>query len=365
MKLRSPPILLVMIFLLLASELWACKYSVRDVGFVNLGSRSYRLYIFKATGTGRSASLPPFEESNVIAEPVIIGEEHPAAGYLGRELVAGEEVALLIAPDGRSLTVDLDDLDSILDSPVRELLLKKILRAHSILLVVEGKDARQNALALAATEEAIVKVTSTMDSLPKPIDKPPLSIVIPLADRARERVLLWGLGIDPDDSGAHVAVLIGRCRRLGPVLSFPGTEEGQLQRNLQLIGQDCECGLDTRWMQGPMAPHRWDSVQQARAVMALGFDAMNPMVQVEIRRILARQVARAAEVAGGSGLTDPLVGYEEVTLDNAPISGEVTGPVPLATPRRGLALWFLLGLSLAALLGGVFIFLIATKREQR
>lgn len=363
MKTRSPQLLLIVTFLLLAGNLWACKYSVRDVGFVDLASTSYRLYIITHPGKSRGDLLSRFDESNVLGEVVTTAEDHPIIEEFGIEVAEGQEIALLVSDDRRSITVELDRLDGILDSPVRKTLLKTILRAHSIVLTVEGDDPDQNAFARTETENAIARVSATMDSLPKPIDEPPHAIVIPSSHRQTERLLLWGLGIDPDDGQTHVAVLIGRLRRLGPVLTFPGTDSGQLERNLHLIGQDCECGLDSRWMQGPMVPHSWDSVQQARAMMALGFDPQNPMVQVEIRRILSRQVARLSEGSEPSG-EETLVGYEEVALGGAPEKTAVE-PTTVDSPSRGSVLWSLLGISLAALLAGALFLLLGSKREAR
>ena len=109
------------------------------------------------------------------------------------------------------------------------------------------------------------------------------------AEAQREKVLLWSLGVDLEQkSVTQIALLFGRGRKLGPVLQIPGSRQQDLWRSLEVVGNDCECGLDRSWMQGPMIPHDWSTSDEAEALAALGFDPGNPLVKAEISRILAR-----------------------------------------------------------------------------
>jgi hypothetical protein len=71
---------------------------------------------------------------------------------------------------------------------------------------------------------------------------------------------------------------------------FRGKEitEDNLANVLFVIGQDCECGLDHRWLQGTMLPARWTDEMQAQVAENLGFDPESPMIKMEMSMIVRR-----------------------------------------------------------------------------
>jgi len=53
-----------------------------------------------------------------------------------------------------------------------------------------------------------------------------------------------------------------------------------------VVGADCECGIDKNWILGTMLPIRWNKKWQDRLVKNLGFDPENPLIKMEINRIM-------------------------------------------------------------------------------
>ena len=316
-----------------AGQVDACRYTVRDVAFVDLGSSPYRLVVFSegepdaALVTARDAVRDRLVDSNVVLELIDQQDsEHPAVALLETTDVREFPAVVLVSPDERLLVLaegmtELDSaklntlVDSIIASPVREDLLSRAFDVHSTMIVVEGGDAAENERIVAMAEQFIPQVRDALPLMPKPIDGPPHLIVLTREQIAAERILLWSLGVDlEDDTATQVAILFGRARKLGPVLRFPGDDARKFERSLAVVGQDCECGLDRSWMQGDMVPHIWDEERERVAMARLRFDPGSPEVKTEIAQLLTRGPGGKQALAE-SDIVFPAIGYQEIELD--------------------------------------------------
>jgi hypothetical protein len=449
--------------LLLAISSWvlACKYSVRDVGFVDLQASDYQLWLIPAGTAGGDAAgevsgetsawlavaRAVLRESNV--EPAVVArsqlaERWPEPASLPVEVgtwlesssTAGPLKSLLIAPDGHAwypiewsavpaaaggvggtgdsseqvagrgasdwqvsdeLATDLwwDDLERLIDSPLRRQLLDQMLGSHCLVLVFEGSDSDGNRRAREVAQRAIDRSERWLVDLPKAAAGPPRLYGVTAQQRREESLLMWSLGIDvvpplkqlvaataggaaaaaADEMLAGVVVLFGRLRPMGPPILEPLLTAVEIGERMQLVGADCECGLDRSWMQGRMAVHRWEDDRRRAAAESLGFDAENTMVKVEMSRILARGGSAVGVAAGGAGRLGqpasdgyslPDLGYSERVIIDDAVAAEVrlppidsppavadTSPPP-ADPDPGVQwLWWMVGgLLFASLVGG-------------
>jgi hypothetical protein len=364
-----------------------CRYSVRDVGFVDLGAAPYRLYVCLPAGSGdwgdvRSAIRGELIDSNVMGGVLLVDADSKAVQlaegadkWLGDKaaLAAVESwlsrqensdltlpVGLLVAPDDRFggavaavhvaggggaadpadeplISISAAIARAAATSPLREDLATRLLDAHSVVLLIEGHDAAQNKAARDLAEAAIERTAAGMKDLPKPIANPPQLVAISRDEAERETVLLWSLGVSADSAdeptAAHLVVLFGRTRLIGGPLTVPGATAGELRARLYFIGQDCECELDRSAMQGPMVPHVWDGQREAEAATLLGFDPGHPLVKVEMQSILARGPASGRQylglgLGGAGGIPADetgLLGYREIEIE----------PVEQGTGDRG------------------------------
>jgi len=177
-----------------------------------------------------------------------------------------------------------------------------------VVLLIEGADAEQNKRAKAAASGAIKRISMQMEMMPKSIAHPPVLIVIGSDSLSREKILLWSLGLDAEKvNKPYAAVLYGRARWIGPLFEGEQITENNLAAVLFVIGDDCECGLDQRWLQGTMLPVRWDEKVQARVAESLGFDPENPMIKMEMSRIIGR---------GFSSYPGVPFGYQEFVVES-------------------------------------------------
>ena len=216
-----------------------------------------------------------------------------------------------------------------------------------------------------------------MKGMPKTIAEPPAMLVLDAASFARERVLLWSLGLDVTRARQpRAAVLYGRARWIGPLMKGDEITEPNLTGILSIIGADCECGLDLAWTQGTRLPVRWEAKRYTEVAKALGFDPESPMVKLEISRIIGRRGSSKMAAAGDREVT-PNSGSSSMA---APVSGTIRpnriseatirdGPVPIAPvlaesgPSWRLSLIVMAGLAaLIVAVGGWILLRSAAKK---
>ncbi len=306
----------------------ACRYNVRDVGFVDLDAEAYHLYAFAGPEIPpdiltriRTRSVEWLRDSNVTLELVQTTREpnHPALRHCPTSLGPAEMAAVLVSPDGPSLLVgaarsateferELEPmLRSVVASPLRDEILRVVTQHFAAVLLLEGENEPETNRARSAIREAIEEIRGQMTLLPKAIASPPTLVALSVADLARERVLLWSLGLGTAREAApRAAVLYGRARWIGPLMKGEEITVRNVAGILSIIGADCECGLDIAWTQGTRLPVRWTESIQASLAKALGFDPENPLVKVEMSRIITRR---------GSGAPAAGMGYQELNLD--------------------------------------------------
>ena len=321
----------------------ACKYTVRDVAFVTLQEQPYRLFIYTDPGGDeqtaaalQAAAKAALADANIVVESVAgaLTEDSPAARIAKQTAVQSLPALVLADPDDRGLQLFGEDNAKIdpqavrdicdrLTSSTGQLELRKLLLAgrHSVIVLHEGVDDDQNQRAREMVDSLVADVERSLPSLPKAIDLPPQMLTVSHEQSDSERVFLWSLGIEEEEfDQTHIAVVFGRCRLLGPAMPVPGTTRQQVVRRLAVVGQDCECELDRAVMRGQMIPHAWSTREEAVAAEMLGFDPGNPLVQVEIQRILARgPVSREGGVANNDALATndlALGGLQIIDIDS-------------------------------------------------
>ncbi|MBI2927563.1 MAG: hypothetical protein HYY24_17850 [Verrucomicrobia bacterium] len=359
MSSRTPPTLLIALCVLVHGSAWACKYSVRDVGFVGLEAVPYRVCCFVhrqadkdfAELLKQTASVM-FFDANVELELIDpeLQTDHAAMRLARAHNLERFPAAILVSADERSLPLPIDLaahqsvkdqvwslLEGIISSRRRDELLRQLPAAYAVVVLVESKDAAANERARLAIRSAIAEITQQMPQMPKPVKVPPQMLALRPDEVAAEATWLWGLGLEIDAAQEpQVAVLYGRGRRIGPNLGGPQISAARLREILAVIGQDCECDLDRSWMQGPVIPARWDGDMRETVLKSLGFDPESPLVKVEISQILARgPIARPKAAGGDAALDNLLFSYREVSLgdDSQPAASNPPNEDRTAQPR--------------------------------
>jgi len=242
-------------------------------------------------------------DCNVMVEIVNtdLQEGHSAMEFFHLWEIQASLAAVLVSPDGQSMVVQIKKagepfsrtlraaIDEIKSSRKREEIIEKVIETYGVILLIEGESMQQNKQLYHVASQAVKQIGRAMKFMPKQIAHPPVVISLESASFNEERILLWSLGLDPDDiKSTHAAVFYGRARWIGPLMKGEEITVENLTGILSIIGADCECGIDISWVQGTMLPISWDQEIQTEVYHSLEFDPENPMVIMEVSRILKK-----------------------------------------------------------------------------
>ncbi len=316
MKIRTIGVFLLLC-IICSALVFGCIYNVRDIGFADLAPYPYRLFCFiqdntplRMTSALKQISYTAFLDSNIKMEiiNVDLDKSHPAMEYFRFWEIESFPAAVLLSPTGRSLVLPLSaphesfdkairsSFTQAISSPIREEILDHIVKSYCVILLIEGKDETENSKAYEIASSTTQKIAKIMGQLPKRIEAPPHIIVMPQESISEESVLIWSLGLDADRANKlNIAVIYGRGRRMGPLLMGEKITGNRLYKLLSVIGLSCDCGLDKKWMMGPLLPLRWDEKIRSDVVKLLGFDAENPMIKTEMSSIISLDLFKQTE----------------------------------------------------------------------
>lgn len=306
----------------------ACRYTVCEIGYAEFRIDHYRLIFFNDDDIG-DALVSSFKrtahgallDANVKMEiiDVNLNREDTVLAYYNAYKKAHEALAVLVAPDGRTYPFELTTetskfndsvwnlLEAVVSSPIRKQIKNQIIRSFAVVLFVEGDNANENTAVLNEIKGAMEGITEMQKSMPKPFENPPQLIVITKDQIKNEQVLLWSLGWKQEQDGMPAAaVLYGRGRMMGRLLSEELLRKEYIYNLMTIVGADCECGLDRTWILGSMMPLRWNRKNRKEVVKWHQFDAENPTVKAEMSQILSISPGKA-----GRAGTNTLYGYTE------------------------------------------------------
>jgi len=363
----------ILFFLILLSPFaQACRFNVREVGFVCFPEDAYYLYglVRSATPAAQVRAIEEkaksvLSESNIIFELIPIDEQkdHPALAHLPMKEIPSYPALVLVSPApenrmkilsipqaGQSFSQHLQRvLANLILSPKRREILKHIADVYGFVLLIEGRDPEQNEQAGKVVDEVIGEITEMLPHLPQPVyapaplDKGPHRIDISLPEAEQEEMLLWSLDLlDRDPNVPHVVVMHGRGRMVGVPLAGAEIDAYTLGYFCSVTGADCECGLDRRWMSGRMIPLRWDDSVQARLTKSLGYDPENPMIMMEVARIIRRGYYPGGFADFPKAADSQILGYQEIPIvleeetdsNSLTVTPEVTPTEPKETAEQ-------------------------------
>ena len=354
---------------------FACRYNVRETGFVDLGAKPYYFYGYISEDTPEeiTSSFKEILKSHLIdcnIQAEIINadqqDDNPSMGYLHLWQIQSFPAAILVSPDGQSLVVPIEKknepfektlrsaIDDMVSSAKREEIIQKVIETYGVILLIEGENARENKQFHNAASQAIGLIKRQMKFMPKHIAHPPVLILLEPASFEEEKILLWSLGLNADDlDKPHAAVFYGKTRWIGPLMKGEEITENNLIRILSIIGADCECGLDISWVRGTMLPIKWDQKTQAEVFQSLEFDSENPMVKMEVSRILKK---------GYSSYPGVPSGYQDVSRN--PESSSTPYIVDEEKIHLIVLKYSFGGFIILTLITGFFIFIRAKRRTN-
>ncbi len=334
---------------LLCGAALGCPYSIRDAGFIVRDPEPFRLVVFHdpvmsiTRGAmeleAKAAQEKHLKLSDVVMEVLATGtagDEADRAAQLREDLTqkgARPPRAVLISPEGRGMVAHGSEapLDRAwyenlarlaVTSPARQQIADLLVPSWCVLLVVQGKDAVENAAVLEAVQQAAQSMVGFKPEMGDTVTKAP-PVVSVKWDDPQEQVLIWSLGLaDHGESAAKAAIIFGRGRRLGPVFWGATITAETLKQGMRLLGRNCTCTSEPAQILGPVMPLRWDRDRQAQAREALGFDPDAPAALSALSGVWVDFRQGGEKRTPGEYLPDPASGYIELPLDMGEGAGE-------------------------------------------
>jgi hypothetical protein len=292
-------LLLPLIFITIQSI--ACRYTIREIGFSTLSQTLYSLYWVEENISDdkeqaiktRTAQLEDHCNLKLQIIDPTTNNNHSIVKYIGDNRVKLPAV-ILGSPDGRYLTIEIkvpspESFESIINSPIQNKLINILPESYAALLLIESNDSNKNQIAVNIAEKSCTAIKNVMPNMPKIVDGEPVIIKINKDDFKREKVLLWCLGIDKIPDTPSAFVLYGRGRIMSRRISFDMIKDGDIYKFLSIVGADCECGLDRKWMLGKQVIMKWNKQTEQFLFSLLDFDVDNPMILAEMSRIITTE----------------------------------------------------------------------------
>lgn len=316
-------VLTVLLSLFLYNEVNACKYTIREIGYSTLSKVTYVLYRVDDGNAFFSKQIAQnFAQSNVVGRGLSLsdGVSNPVVKFvLDQKLTLPAYV--LAAPDGRMLTLTNNNIQyNTLNSPIRKQLLEDLPVSYASVIFINGKNEVANVLTREIILKANERIENILPNMPKQVNVGPNMIEISNSDFEKEKVLLWSFGITEIPEQPMALVIYGKGRIMGEKITYEQINEDVVYKYLAIIGADCECGLDRKWMLGYQMPLNWPTKIRQGLSDDLGFDVDNPMVLTEMSRILATENKVATDPGG--------VSFEPIIFDLDKEFGDVP-EVPL------------------------------------
>lgn len=340
-------LLLIVMFSLFNSPAHACRFNVRDVGMVDFSSIPYKLYgivddsVSKDDiATIRQISYAAMIDSNVETEIVHLKDDvdHRAISFYEEVGKPALPALVFVSPKDQAVHLEWqkpedefkntvwNTMEYVADSPFRSILLKECINSYGVVLHIGGQKMDDNRRVEAICKRAVEKVTNGMQDLPKEVKYPPVYAQLLRKYFDREELFLWSYGIDAKQvDEPMVAIVYGRGRQIGKILKGDEITLENVLSILSVIGLSCECGLDRSWMMGTMFPLVWNDERRSMAMANVGFDTESPMVITEISQIMNKGSVTQKQGDGSRyAAPDPLLGYAEISLEDAHIYEDAT-----------------------------------------
>lgn len=353
--------LIVFFLIVFGLDAAACRFTVREIGFSILSQDIYTLAVIDAEANSNDGIWQGFHQQNKDCN-IRLEILHPEKDNEHPVVMAAKEngllfpATILVSPDHRVFVFEDNDFQSVYsrvkDSFLREWMRKQYSDVFAVVFWVPGKDEDKNRSFATKVQDECDAIENIMPSMPKLVKKGPVALKVSPDDFLKESLLLWSLGIEKQPEQPTAFVLYGRGRIMGEALNYKQVLDGGLYKYMSMIGADCECGLDRKWMLGHQIPLYWPAQSRQHLTKLVGFDVDNPMILAEMSRILAKE--KLSDASGSVAFAPESIDLDEMFGSPAlkPNSKEITQ----AENKSGRSLVFtLLGIVVLVVAGASIV----------
>jgi len=275
-----------LIFMLFVNG-FACRFTIRDIGYSRLNVETY-LVRFSSDTLQNRALYRAFKK---------IAYDNSVSSNLNYKIFhKTDQLPLLECSNSRgdiileqkiSSAKDVRDFyNTLLFSPLQRAMYRDFDNAFAYIAAFYDENDKQIDIAV---DKALMQFKKIAPDLDKEITENIIKIIIHTDKRAQEAALLRAMDIDPDEKKALVAVFYGRGRLADKVLVGEEITAANLLNRLVMLGTDCECGIDLSPLLQNAIPFNWDKKMSKDVAAMLGFDVDNPLILIEMGQILSKE----------------------------------------------------------------------------
>ena len=295
MKIKTHKIIIIVLLLCMyATSSYACRYTIREIGFSTLSRVTYVLYRVDANSSifPKQQALG-FSDSNItpLALQLTTDSKNPIVRFVKANNLK-LPAYVLMDQNNRMLSLPTDNYENGIEknslfSPIQNRMVSELPNIYATVILVEGRNSEENKNAISSVSKACERLVNVIPNMPKMVEEGPNMAVITKDNFEEEKTLLWSLGIEEIPLNPIAFIVYGRGRIMGEKIDYKDMKSDTVFKLLSIIGADCECGLDRKWMLGYQVPLNWPKKVGQLLNDKLGFDVDNPMILAEMSRILA------------------------------------------------------------------------------
>ena len=266
---------------------FACRFTIRDIGYSRLNVETYLVRF--STDTLQNRVL--YRAFKKIAYDNSVNSNLNYKIFHKRDqlplLECSNSRGDIILEQKISSAKDVRDFyRTLLFSPLQRAMYRDFDNAFAFIAAFYDKNDKKTADVINKALKQFNKIAPNLD---KEVTGNIIKIIIHADKRAQEAGLLRAMGIDPHEKKAVAAVFYGRGRLADKVLRADEITSGNLLNRLVMLGTDCECGIDLSPLLQNAVPFKWDKQMSKNTASMLGFDVDNPMILMEMGQILSKE----------------------------------------------------------------------------
>ena len=314
---------IIVVILFLSMQAQACRFTVREIGFSVLSQDIYTIAVIDEKANPIDSFWKKYHKQNRSCNlrleilnpnidtdhPIVVKAKQQGIKFPSTVLMAPNQSILHLAGENFA-----EIYSGVIESPVRNQLKTNLPEVYAVVFWIKGKDPVKNQRISSKVKEECDAIENIMPTMPKIVEKGPIAISTSETNSTSEKVLLWSLGIDSIPEEPIALVLYGRGRIMGASLNYEQILNDGLYKYMSMIGADCECGLDRKWMLGKQIPLRWETTIRQKLTKLLSFDVDNPLILAEMSRILAKE--KLADTSGSVAFAPETINLDEVFGDS-------------------------------------------------
>ncbi len=278
-------ILTTIILLLFSLSSFACRFTIREIGYTRLNIETYLIRL--EADTAKNSELVQEFKNLAYAYSINTNINYQishTSGKLPEIRCTNSRGDVIMKKDAVTLSGIHAFFKELLYSPLQQTIYSQIGNTFAF-VVVFNDDEKVNVVVDSALEQ-FKKIAPNLD---KKVDEHILKIVIPANRRDKEEFVLRSMGIELEDDNPAVVVIYGRGRLTDTPLTGNSITIHNLLNQLVTLGSDCECGIDLSPLLQLAIPFNWDQRMGQDVTDMLGIDVENPMILTEMGRILSKE----------------------------------------------------------------------------